>query len=255
MSNLNYFCHKIDTMIKVGDKVKFLNDVGGGTVTGFVSKNMVNVSDEDGFEVPYPISELVNVSAPELNERGKVSEPTSKKEHEVVEPKYIEQKGEIINGKNSPDFYFCLVPANPQNSVSGEIDLQGRLVSDRLIGQPVDHFGRHQRSFLRAEKNGDLAGRFVQLAGKKLLLDKLIKDAFPEDIVGQLLILRGKLGAGDNHFAERDLGSVHNGNHGVAVRVLGACRASSESKEPGREYCCSFQHVFPLRPPAQPARR
>ena len=123
MSNLNYFCHKIDTMIKVGDKVKFLNDVGGGTVTGFVSKNMVNVSDEDGFEVPYPISELVNVSAPELNERGKVSEPTSKKEHEVVEPKYIEQKGEIINGKNSPDFYFCLVPANPQNSVSGEIEV------------------------------------------------------------------------------------------------------------------------------------
>lgn len=109
-------------MIKVGDKVKFLNDVGGGTVSGFISKNMVNVVDEDGFEVPYPISELVNVNAPELNERGKnvaVQTPNTV----VPEPEFIEPKGEIINGKNSPDFYFCLVPANPQNAVSGEIDL------------------------------------------------------------------------------------------------------------------------------------
>lgn len=110
-------------MIKTGDKVKFLNDVGGGIVTGFISKNMVNVADEDGFEVPYPISELVNVSAPELNERGKVPEAIPAKEVVTSEPEYIEQKGEIINGKNSPDFYFCLVPANPKNAVSGEIEV------------------------------------------------------------------------------------------------------------------------------------
>jgi len=110
-------------MIKVGDKVKFLNDVGGGTVTGFVSKNIVNVADEDGFEVPYPISELVNVSAPELNERGKVSDIATTQKNATPEPKYIEPKGEIINGKNSPDFYFCLVPAIPQNAVSGEIEV------------------------------------------------------------------------------------------------------------------------------------
>ncbi|HPF51765.1 MAG TPA: DUF2027 domain-containing protein [Draconibacterium sp.] len=110
-------------MIKVGDKVKFLNDVGGGVVTGFISKNIVNVADEDGFEVPYPISELVNVSAPELNERGKVPEPDSIKASVSTKPEYIEPKGEIINGKNSPDFYFCLVPANPQNAVSGEIEV------------------------------------------------------------------------------------------------------------------------------------
>jgi len=110
-------------MIKVGDKVKFLNDVGGGVVTGFISKNMANVADEDGFEVPYPVSELVNVSAPELNERGKVPETVPVKEVITQKPEYIEPKGEIINGKNSPDFYFCLVPKNPQNAVSGEIEM------------------------------------------------------------------------------------------------------------------------------------
>ena len=109
-------------MIKVGDKVKFLNDVGGGVVTGFINKNMVNVTDDDGFEVPHLISQLVNMSEPEPNERGKNSETDSSK-IQPVESAFIEQEGEIINGKNSPDFYFCLVPANPKNAVAGEIEL------------------------------------------------------------------------------------------------------------------------------------
>jgi hypothetical protein len=120
-----YFCQKQETMIKVGDKVKFLNDVGGGRVTGFISKNMVNVENEDGFEIPYPISELVNVEAPEFNPGAKIPPPRSeenklesKREIEILTP-----EGEIINGKNSPDFYFCLVPGNPKNPVSGEIEL------------------------------------------------------------------------------------------------------------------------------------
>lgn len=115
-------------MIKVGDKVKFLNDVGGGVVTGFVNKNTVNVEGEDGFEVPYPIKELVNVSAPELN----VKTNTSVKQQVPVivekEPEYIEPKGEIINGKNSPDFYFCFVPNDAKNPLSGEVELY--LVND-----------------------------------------------------------------------------------------------------------------------------
>lgn len=109
-------------MIKVGDKVKFLNDVGGGVVTGFISKNMVNVADEDGFEVPYPISQLVNVSAPELNQAGTVSSQKDKNPEPQAEPEYIKPEGEIINGKDKPEFYFCLVPSDTKNPVSGEIE-------------------------------------------------------------------------------------------------------------------------------------
>lgn len=106
-------------MIKVGDKVKFLNDVGGGVVTGFINKYTVNVEADDGFEVPYPINQLVNVDAPELNigATKPVSEP------KPAEPDFIESKGEIINGKNSPDFYFCFVPANSKNPLAGEIEM------------------------------------------------------------------------------------------------------------------------------------
>ena len=65
-------------MIKVGDKVKFLNDVGGGVVTSFINKNMVNVENEDGFEIPYPITQLFNVGAPELNIGGEKAKEEEK---------------------------------------------------------------------------------------------------------------------------------------------------------------------------------
>ncbi len=112
-------------MIKVGDKVKFLDDVGGGIVTGFVNKNTVNVEGEDGFEVPYPISQLVNISTPELNEEEKkqATEEKIPAPKTQTAPEYIKPEGEIINGKNSPDFYFCFVPTDSQNPLSGEIEL------------------------------------------------------------------------------------------------------------------------------------
>lgn len=48
--------------IKVGDKIRFLNSVGGGVVTGFTGKDKVLIEDEDGFEVPAFIRECVVIS-------------------------------------------------------------------------------------------------------------------------------------------------------------------------------------------------
>jgi len=45
--------------MKIGDKVRFLSEVGGGRVAGFQGKNIVLVEDEDGFQVPMQISEVV----------------------------------------------------------------------------------------------------------------------------------------------------------------------------------------------------
>ena len=46
------------TMIKKGDKVRFLFDTGGGTVAA-VKGNIVMVEDADGFQIPTPINEVV----------------------------------------------------------------------------------------------------------------------------------------------------------------------------------------------------
>lgn len=46
-------------MVKIGDKVRFLNSVGGGVVRRFVSKDVVSVEEDDGFEMPVLARECV----------------------------------------------------------------------------------------------------------------------------------------------------------------------------------------------------
>ncbi len=111
-------------MIRIGDKVKFLNDVGGGTVTGFVNKTTVNVMGEDDFIIPYPISQLVNMSENERIERNEI--PQSQPEIEIkqeIQPVYRKEKLVKLPGKDSPDFYFCLVPDDGKNPLSGKTGL------------------------------------------------------------------------------------------------------------------------------------
>lgn len=46
--------------MKIGDKVRFLSDTGGGVIAGFKGR-LVLVEDEDGFQIPTPASEVVVV--------------------------------------------------------------------------------------------------------------------------------------------------------------------------------------------------
>ena len=47
---------------KLGDKVKFLNEKGEGTITRIINVATVGVTVEDGFEIPYAISNLILMS-------------------------------------------------------------------------------------------------------------------------------------------------------------------------------------------------
>ena len=49
--------------LSVGDKVRFLSSVGGGTVKGYLNKQLVIIEDENGFDVPVLITECVVVEA------------------------------------------------------------------------------------------------------------------------------------------------------------------------------------------------
>lgn len=56
--------------MKIGDKVRFLNSVGGGIVKRFSGKDQVMVEDEDGFEIPALVRECVVVGESDLQVRG-----------------------------------------------------------------------------------------------------------------------------------------------------------------------------------------
>ena len=47
--------------MKIGDKVRFLSESGGGVIAGFQGKNIVLVEVEDGFQIPTPINDVIQV--------------------------------------------------------------------------------------------------------------------------------------------------------------------------------------------------
>lgn len=67
--------------MQIGDQVRFLNEVGGGRVTGFQGKDIVLIEDADGFDIPMLRSQVVVV---ETNANNFVRKP--KKEAEKVTP-------------------------------------------------------------------------------------------------------------------------------------------------------------------------
>ena len=53
--------------MKIGDKVRFLFETGGGVVKGFQGKDIVLVEDENGFSIPMLIRECVVIDTNEYN--------------------------------------------------------------------------------------------------------------------------------------------------------------------------------------------
>lgn len=49
--------------MKIGDKVRFISEVGGGVIAGFRDKNIVLVEDEDGFQIPVRINDVVVIDS------------------------------------------------------------------------------------------------------------------------------------------------------------------------------------------------
>lgn len=48
--------------MKIGDNVRFLSETGGGRVAGFQGKTIVLVEDEDGFQIPMAVTDVVVVN-------------------------------------------------------------------------------------------------------------------------------------------------------------------------------------------------
>ena len=53
--------------MKIGEKVRFLNEVGGGIISGFQGKDIVMVQDEDGFDIPMLRSQIVVIETNDNN--------------------------------------------------------------------------------------------------------------------------------------------------------------------------------------------
>ncbi len=67
--------------MEIGQKVRFLNEVGGGIIAGFQGKDIVLIEDEDGFNIPMLRSQVVVIETNANNfEVKKVAKPAPKQE-------------------------------------------------------------------------------------------------------------------------------------------------------------------------------
>ena len=109
-------------MVKIGDKVRFLSEIGGGRVSGFQGKDIVLVEDEDGFDVPMRISEVVVVGdedydtrhVVEVKSRGAAtkSQPEEVEEEPADRPVTFRAKPEERRGGDKLSAFLAFVPMN-----------------------------------------------------------------------------------------------------------------------------------------------
>ena len=88
--------------MKIGDKVRFLSEIGGGRVAGFQGKNIVLVEDEDGFQVPMPTNEVV-VIGEENYETRHVVEVKQKQQKQQPKEKELEPADRPVTFKAAPE--------------------------------------------------------------------------------------------------------------------------------------------------------
>ncbi len=107
--------------MKIGDKVRFLSEVGGGTVSGFQGKNIVLVEDEDGFEIPMQVKDVVVIDSDDYDsakvhtiERNKPlpASPIKAREQEEPEEKPITFKPKPLERREGErlNLYLSFLP-------------------------------------------------------------------------------------------------------------------------------------------------
>lgn len=116
---------------KIGDKVKFLNEKGGGVVSKIIGPNLVNVTIEDGFELPVLTNELIRIEeeapidSPKhmFREDFKADIPeqpisqTSGDEHNL---RLMQRPG---RGKIEEGIYFAFIPEDQKWLITGMLDV------------------------------------------------------------------------------------------------------------------------------------
>ncbi|MCF8304533.1 MAG: DUF2027 domain-containing protein [Bacteroidales bacterium] len=126
---------------QVGDKVKFLNERGGGIVSKIISSSMVNVAIEDGFEIPTMTSDIIKIGGSDepagsyFDEDYNVKMPTQQQEQtsrsapkpeEAPSYEYdrVTDLGHYpTNHKYPKGIYLAYVPEQQNLLISGPIDI------------------------------------------------------------------------------------------------------------------------------------
>ena len=119
--------------LKIGDRVKFLNESGGGVISKVISSKMVHVTIEDGFDIPTLTSDLLKTEEMSgagtfINEpyQGFDSRPPAEQGFDEA-IQFEDRQSELINiktGKTYPSgIYLAFVPEEQKWLITGLLDI------------------------------------------------------------------------------------------------------------------------------------
>jgi hypothetical protein len=182
---------------KLGDRVKYLNEHGGGVVSKIVSSNLVYVKDADGFEIPTMVSELVIAQEMMQNSGHMFMDSSSGGAYPGESQNQQIEKEEIIfddrsspleifraKGSDKPGIYLAYVPQDQKWLLTGLLDIY-------LIN--YTEYDILFSMFLRKE-NGAWDGRDYDAVkpNTKILLDSIERDDIEKWTYGVLQVIYHK---------------------------------------------------------------
>ena len=111
--------------IKKGDKVKFLNEKGGGIIIRLIDNRQAMVQIEDGFEIPVLLSNLIKTEA--TGEKNNASEkrslpndkPTLQKQVKPPFETHEQREAQPLKVKDIPKPLLAFVPVSKKNENPG----------------------------------------------------------------------------------------------------------------------------------------
>lgn len=111
---------------KKGDKVKFLNDVGEGVIVRFQDKNIAIVHNNDGFEVPVLMNELLKIEEhyvfDDKQDREEDDENHSSQAiKETIEPEDMDEDG--LNTDHYASIFFAVVPKDKEDILNSDLKI------------------------------------------------------------------------------------------------------------------------------------
>jgi len=182
----------MDVLFKIGDTVKFLNETGVGIVKGLIDPTMVLVETEDGFEIPYPTSELLHTNM-DHSAAIKTESVETVKEDPVVEEQVIPKTKK--NKRENPtladdeiDLHIDQIVHNPEVFTDEEIvDMQLSRFEFSLEG--AIRAGQKRVTFIHGKGSGKLKYRIQKILDEKYPLCKYQDASFKEYGYGATLVL------------------------------------------------------------------
>lgn len=93
--------------MKIGDKVRFLNTTGGGIVKGFQGRDIVLVEDEEGFDIPILIREVVVIEPSNDMQVRQIAKP-KEAPHEILSGNKIKEEYKIEETKEGEQLTILL---------------------------------------------------------------------------------------------------------------------------------------------------